>query len=60
MNYAFSMGLSGSGIKLKDVEYGINIFHEELNEGKVAIAKNFDVHPSVSEDFLKTEPPLLE
>lgn len=32
MNYAWEMGLKGEGINVRDIEYGFNKGHEELND----------------------------
>jgi len=48
MNYAWSLGLSGSGIRVRDVEYGFNPNHEDLNEVNVSLASGMTVNSSAS------------
>ncbi|QEE50808.1 S8 family serine peptidase [Flavobacterium alkalisoli] len=36
MTYAWGIGLSGEGIRLRDIEYSFNPHHEELNEKNVS------------------------
>ncbi|RZJ74494.1 MAG: T9SS type A sorting domain-containing protein [Flavobacterium sp.] len=51
MDYAWNMGLNGQGINIRDVEYGMNKDHEELNEMPAFIAPGMDVSPDASEDY---------
>lgn len=49
MTYAWDMGLTGQGINLRDVEYGVNLDHEEFNEKSVAHA--MEIGPDVPVEF---------
>ncbi|RYZ16264.1 MAG: hypothetical protein EOP49_51945, partial [Sphingobacteriales bacterium] len=51
MDYAWNMGLNGQGINIRDVEYGFNQNHEELNERPVFLMNGMNVSPEASEDF---------
>lgn len=51
MDYAWNMGLNGQGINIRDVEYGMNENHEELNEFPAFIMPGMDVSPEASEDY---------
>ena len=48
MTYAWDMGLSGEGINIRDVEYGLNTEHEEFNEVNAYIADGMTVEPSLT------------
>lgn len=48
MRYAWNVGAIGSGIKVRDIEYGFNKNHEELNDKNVFIAPDFSISPEVS------------
>ncbi|AWH83648.1 hypothetical protein HYN59_00295 [Flavobacterium album] len=49
MIYAWNMELNGQNINIRDVEYGVNLDHEELNERNVSHA--MEVSPDASTDF---------
>ncbi len=53
MQYAWDMGYTGEGIRLRDIEYGVNVNHEEFNSTNVSIAEGMtvsgDVTPAYSE-----------
>lgn len=51
MDYAWNMGLNGQGIKLRDIEYGFNKNHEELNDINAFLAPGTTVSNQVSVDF---------
>lgn len=42
MRYAWSLGLHGEGIRVRDVEYGVNVDHEVLNDKNVSITPNLE------------------
>lgn len=48
MEYAWTLGLIGTGIKVRDVEYGVSITHEELTDPKFsnAMAISTSVNPT--------------
>ncbi len=48
MQYAWNLGLSGSGIKVRDIEYGFNSNHEELNSVNVSIAPGMTISSSAT------------
>jgi len=49
MQYAWDMGLNGQGMNIRDIEYGINLDHEEFNERNVSHA--VQISPDASVDF---------
>jgi hypothetical protein len=51
MRYAWSLGLIGEGIRVRDVEYGFNKDHEALNERNVSVASGMDISPGVPFDW---------
>lgn len=48
MQYAWDLGLSGQGIKVRDIEYGFNSNHEELNSVNVSIASGMTINSSAT------------
>ncbi|MDH6355411.1 hypothetical protein M2132_001753 [Dysgonomonas sp. PH5-45] len=48
--YAWERGLTGEGVRVHDIEYGLNPDHEDLNEVNVSIAQNMDIQSSMSLD----------
>jgi subtilisin family serine protease len=51
MTYAWSLGLSGENIRVRNVEYGMNVDHEDLNEVNVSIHPGMTVHGSLGPDY---------
>lgn len=51
MLHAWSLGLIGDGINIRDVEYGMNVDHEDLNEMNVLIQPGMTVHGSLGPDW---------
>ena len=51
MRGVWNMGLNGQGVNLRDVEYGFNKNHEELNEVNVFVAPGMTIHPNVSVEY---------
>ncbi len=51
MSYAWGLGLSGSGIRIRDVEYGFNINHEELSGKNVSVASGMTISTSASTSY---------
>ncbi|MES2864713.1 MAG: S8/S53 family peptidase [Bacteroidota bacterium] len=51
MQYAWDLGLSGQGIKVRDVEYGFNSNHEELNAVNVSIASGMTINSSATSAY---------
>jgi subtilisin family serine protease len=51
MTYAWSLGLTGENIRVRDVEYGMNVDHEDLNEMNVLIQPGMTVHGSLGPDW---------
>jgi len=51
MQYAWNLGLTGTGIKIKDIEYGLNTNHEELNHRSVLIHPGMTISSSASISF---------
>lgn len=48
MQYAWNLGLSGTGIKVRDIEYGFNANHEELNSVNVSVAPGMTISSSAT------------
>ncbi len=51
MQYAWNLGLSGAGIKVRDIEYGCNLNHEELNSVNVSIAPGMTISSSATTSY---------
>ncbi|RZJ28823.1 MAG: hypothetical protein EOO48_09005 [Flavobacterium sp.] len=49
MQYAHEMGLTGTGIRIRDVEYGMNKQHEEFTDNDaVQVAQGMTISPSAT------------
>lgn len=51
MNYAWNLNINGSGIKVRDVEYGFNKNHEELHQINTFLAAGMTVNSAASVDY---------
>ena len=51
IRHAWNLGYTGQNTRIKDVEYGLNINHEELNDQNASIDPNFTINSSASEAF---------
>lgn len=51
MEYAWSMGLNGQGMYMRDIEYGFNVLHEELNDINVYVGPGMNISSEVTTDF---------
>lgn len=51
MQYAWNLGLSGTGIKVRDIEYGFNSNHEELNSVNVSIAPGMTISSAATSAY---------
>lgn len=51
MRYALSKGIRGQGIRVRDVEVGVNTDHEELNEKNVRIADGMTVSDDATPEY---------
>ncbi|WP_116789388.1 S8 family peptidase [Flavobacterium psychrotrophum] len=51
MDYAWNLGLNGQGINIRDVEYGFNPNHEDLNEVSVGFAQGMVVSNDASTNY---------
>ncbi|MEZ0005686.1 subtilisin family serine protease [Flavobacterium sp. 28YEA47A] len=51
MTYAWGLNLTGAGIRVRDVEYGFNAEHEDLNERNVLIAPGMTISASASTSY---------
>ncbi len=51
MRYAWGLGLSGTGIRIRDVEYGFNKNHEELVERNTYIASGMTISSSATPSY---------
>lgn len=51
MSYAWGIGQTGTGINIRDVEYGFNKNHEELNDRNVFLGPGMNISSSASVDY---------
>lgn len=51
MRYAWALGLAGSGIRIRDVEYGFNKNHEELVDRNVFVAPGMTISASATATY---------
>ena len=51
MAYAWEIGLTGQGINVRDVEYGVNRNHEELNDRNISIGLGMEISDQATVDF---------
>lgn len=59
MNYAWGMGLTGTGIRVRDVEYGFNPNHEDLNQVNVSIASGMTINSSATTAYTEHGTPVF-
>ena len=59
MQYAWNLGLTGTGIKIKDVEYGFNANHEELNDKNVLIHPGMTISSSAGTSYTEHGTPVF-
>lgn len=52
MDYAHDLGLIGEGIKVRDIEFGFNGFHEDLNEVNASYAVDVEVSSMVDPAYV--------
>ncbi|MCE3294912.1 MAG: hypothetical protein K0R65_626 [Crocinitomicaceae bacterium] len=51
MQYAWDLGYYGQNINIRDIEYGVNVNHEDLEDQNVYIQPGMPVSSEVTEDF---------
>lgn len=51
MTYAWGLGLNGSGIRIRDCEYGFNINHEDLAGKNVSVSPGMTISSSASTSY---------
>lgn len=51
MRYAWGLGLAGSGIRIRDIEYGFNKNHEELVDRNAFIAPGMTISTSATPSY---------
>lgn len=51
IKYAWSMGIDGAGIRVRDVEYGFNKDHEELNELNLSLGEGMTINSVLTEEY---------
>lgn len=51
MQYAWDLGFNGQGIRLRDIEYGFNKNHEEINATNSSIASGMTISSSANLDY---------
>lgn len=59
MQYAWDLGLKGSGIRVRDVEYGFNKNHEDLNEVNAFLAEGMTISSSATIDYTEHGTPVF-
>ena len=59
MNYAWGMGLTGTGIRVRDVEYGFNPNHEDLNQVNVSVASGMTISSSATTAYTEHGTPVF-
>lgn len=59
MQYAWDLNLKGEGIRVRDVEYGFNSNHEDLNEVNAFIAPGMTVSSDASIDYTEHGTPVF-
>ncbi|MCG2611190.1 S8 family peptidase [Flavobacterium sp. SM15] len=59
MESAWALGLKGSGIRVRDVEYGFNSQHEDLNQVNVFIAPGMTINSSASASYTEHGTPVF-
>jgi len=59
MNYAWGLGLNGAGIRVRDVEYGFNPNHEDLNQANVSIAAGMTINASATTAYTEHGTPVF-
>lgn len=54
MTYAWNLGVTGNGIRVRDVEYGFNKSHEEFNDSiGASIKSGMVISPSADADYIE-------
>ncbi len=51
MQYAWGLGLTGTGIRVRDVEYGFNPNHEDLNSVNASLASGMTISSSATATY---------
>jgi hypothetical protein len=51
IRYAWDLGYTGQNTHIKDVEYGLNFNHEELNDQNASVDPNYTINSSASEAY---------
>ncbi len=51
MEYAWSKGIFGQNVPIMDIEYGVNLNHEKLEDQNVSIMSSMTVNSAVSASF---------
>ena len=51
MEYAWDEGYFGQNVAVRDLEYGVNTFHEDLEDQNVSIAPGMTIHSDITEDY---------
>ena len=51
MQYAWSMGITGTNINVRDIEYGVNINHEELNQKNVFVTPGVTISSIITTQY---------
>lgn len=59
MQYAWDLGLKGAGIRVRDVEYGFNYNHEDLNEVNAFIAPGMTVSSAATIEYTEHGTPVF-
>lgn len=51
MDYAWNLGLTGQGVNIRDIEYGVNTNHEDLSDMNIAVGPNMTIPSGGNVDF---------
>ncbi|MEP0266797.1 S8/S53 family peptidase [Dokdonia sp.] len=51
MRYAWDQGIIGAGINIKNIEYGLNVNHEDLNDQNISIEAGVTLHEDIPDYF---------
>ncbi|HTO34624.1 MAG TPA: S8 family peptidase [Flavobacterium sp.] len=59
MQYAWDLGLAGSGIKVRNVEYGFNKNHEDLHQVNAFIASGMTINSTATQEYVEHGTPVF-
>ena len=59
MQYAWDLGIKGNGIRVRDVEYGFNKNHEDLNEVNAFVAEGMTISSAATTEYTEHGTPVF-